>query len=102
MPCSHSRCSNHPPVDLNKYRVSKQRYRSSKLENCSDMPSFSGKADRTSGRASCTLSNGDAVVDGSSPGANEFFLRLIICKFDATCMLCPFRSILTLVGYSCN
>ena len=41
---------------------------------------FSGKADRTSGRASCTLSNGDAVVDGSSPGASEFFLRLIIAN----------------------
>ena len=44
------------------------------------MPSFSGKADRTSGRASCTLSNGDAVVDGSSPGASEFNLRLIIAN----------------------
>ena len=44
------------------------------------MPSLSGKADRTCGRASCTLSNGDAVVDGSSPGASEIYIRLIIAN----------------------
>src|SRR5678816_4338679 len=44
------------------------------------MPSFSGKVDRTSDRASCTLSNGDAVVNGSSPGASEIYIGLIIAN----------------------
>ena len=44
------------------------------------MRSFSREADRTSGRAYCTLSNGDAVVDGSNPGASEIFYFLLkIC-----------------------
>ena len=39
---------------------------------------FSGKVDRTSGRAFYTLSDGDAVVDGSSPGASEIFFVFLL------------------------
>src|SRR5678815_435508 len=98
MPCSLSRDSNHPSVNLS------VEFQSSDIEagdlKTSEMRSFSREADRTSGRASCILSNSDAVVDSSSPGESEIFFSSY-CKFVVRSMLYACWLSLTLVGWSC-
>src|SRR5678815_358641 len=81
MPCSPSRGSNHPSVDLNKYEFQSSDIEAGDLKTF-ERSSFSGEVDRTSSRATSTLSNGDAFVDGSSPVASEFFFVLLlqICR----------------------
>ena len=62
------------------------------------MPSFSGEVGRTSSRATSTLSNGDAFVNGSSPVASEIFFVLLL----QICLNKHVVPMLTLLGCYCN